>query len=346
MHNRAPHKPAYNLALEPLPANPDPHAADPHLAAVPLPHSALYYPLGFPARIESNHPAVLEAANTSWNGLPPRFDAAPVTLRLVVSPSPNHTLPPPPTFRAQRHLLLLAAGAANSACCDLDSGFGAAWLAESTALAAEYLRYYFLEAMALTLIEARHLVSLHAACVARHGRGLLLCGGSGAGKSSLAFACALDGFTYIADDCSSLLRARPTRTVIGSPHLIRFRHTAVELFPQLAVHSPCRRANGDLSIELPTAHLPHITTAHEAPVDAILVLDRSPLHPSPASLVPIPLDQARPLLCPIPWPPELSITREREQTFARLRSVPVFRLLYRDLASAVARCIQLTPASP
>ncbi len=321
-------------------------AADPLLAATSLPHHAVYHPFGFPARIETNHPAVLEAANTSWNGLPPRFDTAPVTLRIVISPSRNETLPPPPTFRAQRHLLHLIADAANYACCDLAAGFGAAWLAESTALSPEYLRYYFLEAMALTLVEARHLLSLHAACVARHGRGLLLCGGSGAGKSSLAFACALDGFTYIADDCASLVRARPTRAVIGSPHLIRFRHSAVELFPQLAAHTPRRRANGDFSLELPTAHLSNIVTAHESPVDAILILDRSPHHPAAASLVPIPLDEARPHLCPIAWPPELWITREREQTFSRLRGAAVFRLLYRDLASAVSRCNQLVAASP
>ncbi len=321
-------------------------AADPLLAATPLPHHAVYHPHGFPARIETNHPAVLEAANTSFNGLPPRFDTPPVVLRIVVSPSQNETLPPAPTFRAQRHLFHLVAGAANYACCDLDSGFGAAWLAASTALAPEYLRYYFLEAMALTLVEARHLLSLHAACVARHGRGLLLCGDSGAGKSSLAFACALDGFTYIADDCASLVRAHPTRSVIGSPHLIRFRDTAAALFPELAAHTPCLRANGDLSIELHTADFPHLHTAHESPIDAIILLDRSPHHPSPAALHPISLDEARPHLCPIAWPPELSITREREQTFSRLRGAAVYRLLYRGLASAVSRLNQLVSASP
>ena len=319
-------------------------AADPLLAAIPLPYHAVFHPHGFPARIESNSPAVLEAAHASWNGLPRRFSTPPVVLRIVASPSRTETLPPPPTFRAQRHLFHLVADAANYACCDLDAGFGAAWLAGSTTLAPEYLRYYFLEAMALTLVEARHLVSLHAACVARHGRGLLLCGDSGAGKSSLAFACALDGFTYIADDCASLVRARPTRSVIGSPHLIRFRDTAAALFPELTAHTPRRRANGDLSIELHTAGLPNIATAHESPVDAIIVLDRSPHHPSPASLHPISLDEARPHLCPIPWPPELLITREREQTFSRLRGAAVYRLLYRGLAPAVSLLNQLVSA--
>jgi hypothetical protein len=319
-------------------------AADPLLAAIPLPHHAVFHPHGFPARIETNHPAVLDAAHTSWSGLPRRFSTPPVVLRVVVSPSSNHALPPAPAFRAQRHLFHLIADAANYACCDLDAGFGAAWLAEPAILDPEYLRYYFLEAMALTLVEARHLLSLHAACVARHGRGLLLCGGSGAGKSSLAFACALDGFTYIADDCASLVRAHSTRSVIGSPHFIRFRNSAAELFPELAAHTPRHRANGDLSIELPTADLPRLETAHESPIDFIVVLDRSPHHPAPAALVPIPLDEARPHLCPIPWPPELPITRERDQTFSRLRGAQVYRLLYRDLAPAVSRLNQLVSA--
>ena len=67
-------------------------------------------------------------------------------------------------------------------------------------------------------------------------------------------------------------------------------------------------------------------------------------HPSPAALHPISLEEARPYLCPIPWPPELSITREREQTFSRLRGAAVYRLLYRDLASAVASLNQLVSA--
>ncbi len=88
------------------------------------------------------------------------------------------------------------------------------------------------------MIEARHFCPIHAACIALNGRAVLLCGNSGAGKTSLAYACAKKGWTYLSGDATYIVRNRPDRTVAGRPFSIRFRAEARELFPELSEFAP------------------------------------------------------------------------------------------------------------
>lgn len=64
-----------------------------------------------------------------------------------------------------------------------------------------HVRYELIE-FAVYMLAARvqNLVPLHAACVGRSGRGVLLLGSSGAGKSTLALQCLLQGFDFLAED--------------------------------------------------------------------------------------------------------------------------------------------------
>ncbi len=250
--------------------------SDPLLAAVALPFQGTYYPFGFPARIETNSRLVLRGAEANWAGEELRFQEPPVVLRVIVSEGPAGECPNNPVYRAQRNFLILVADRDNFGCCDLERGFGAAWLNAAVAEETEYLRYCFLEGMVTSLIESLYLVSLHAACVALDGSGVLLSGDSGAGKSSLAYACARRGWTYVSDDCSSIVRKLKTRSVIGTPDIIRFRENASELFPEAGGRKPRIRANGEPSIEIRTSELAGITTAFESVVDHIVFLDRRP----------------------------------------------------------------------
>ena len=64
-----------------------------------------------------------------------------------------------------------------------------------------HARYELIEFAVFTLAaRAQRLVPLHAACVGREGRGLLLIGGSGAGKSTVTLHCMLDGFDFLSED--------------------------------------------------------------------------------------------------------------------------------------------------
>ncbi|HEY1313643.1 MAG TPA: hypothetical protein VGE92_07190 [Steroidobacteraceae bacterium] len=64
-----------------------------------------------------------------------------------------------------------------------------------------HTRYELIEFAVFTLAaRAQRLVSLHAACVGRHGRALLLIGPSGSGKTTVALHCLLDGFDFLSED--------------------------------------------------------------------------------------------------------------------------------------------------
>lgn len=66
---------------------------------------------------------------------------------------------------------------------------------------AYHTRYELIEFAVLTLAtRVQSLVPLHAACVGRSGRGLLLSGPSGSGKSTVALQCLLQGLEFVAED--------------------------------------------------------------------------------------------------------------------------------------------------
>ena len=93
---------------------------------------------------------------------------------------------------------------------DLDAGVAQGFVSEATARDAATVRYSFLESMALSLLaRSRGYFVLHAAGVVRGDRGIALQGPAGAGKSTLAMACARRGFGVFAED-SIFVRVRPT----------------------------------------------------------------------------------------------------------------------------------------
>ena len=64
-----------------------------------------------------------------------------------------------------------------------------------------HARYEVLEFAVFTLASrAQGLAPLHAGCVASNGRGVLMIGDTGAGKSTLALHCMLDGLDFLAED--------------------------------------------------------------------------------------------------------------------------------------------------
>jgi len=116
----------------------------------------------------------------------------------------------------------------------------------------------------------------------------LLCGNSGAGKSSLAFACAQRGWTFLSDDATSIVRKQPGNQVIGNPQQMRLRESAMDLFPQFAGWPVTVRSSGKRSIEIPTEGLPDVRTAWQTEIHHVVFLlrngsDRPALKPFPGS---------------------------------------------------------------
>jgi hypothetical protein len=310
---------------------------DPLLCNVELPLREVFYPLGFAFEIITNRQAVLDAASESWRHSRPR-DAGPVLqLRIGVTPGISGNCPPTPVARGQQHLISLVADGQNHATCDLKAGFAFAWLTEDALQNRSYARYHFLEAIALILISTTYATPIHAACVSRNGRGMLLCGPSGTGKSTLAYACARRGWIFTSDDASYLRHHASDLRVVGNSHQVRFRPSAKDLFPELRGRGITPRAEGKPSIEVPTAELPGIATADEALVHHIILLTRLPS--AYAELRPLPREAAQQYFRQYLQLPD-KIQKMQSEAARSFATADVYELRYQDLDQAID-CLDL-----
>jgi hypothetical protein len=306
---------------------------DPVFYNYPLFLHKTFYPMGFPLSIATNSEFVLSAAEQSWSAFQRRFPTAPLILRLGVSEDAGLEARPIPAVRAQRDLIGFVGDAGNFVMGDLADGSGFGWLTPAVAQATGFLRYHYLEALALTLIDARFVATMHAACVVLDGKGVLLCGDSEAGKSSLAFACARRGWQYASDDATCLLTDRSDRTVIGNPHRLRLRPDAGRLFPELKERLAEPRGNGKMSIEIATAKEACIRPVAECRVHFVVYLQRQPV--ARASLLPFSREAA---LADFGRTIALGSPEQRTARMAQFRNlleVPVSLLRYSDLEDAV-----------
>lgn len=288
-----------------------------------------FYPLGFPVVVASNSQAVLDAAHVEWDPWTMVFDEPPIVLTFHVS-SEQTAFPQSLEFHAHGHQFCFAVDAKNLGVCDTKTHTGVAWITRSAAEDPAFLRYHFLEGMALEMIVSLHLTPFHAGCVARNGRAVLLCGDSGAGKSSLSYACARRGWTYLSDDASYLMRhCAAERVVLGHPHRVRLRPDAPRFFPELASLTPTRRGNGKMSLEVRTAAL---ATVPRAKLDRLAILRRADCN----RLRRIDPQAARDLCEPIFYWWDSRISAEQQASFdTLLESAEVVSLEYRDPDAAV-----------
>jgi hypothetical protein len=306
---------------------------DPLLVSTPLPLRAVFYPLGFAVEIHTNSKDILTAAQESWGMYKQEFFERPVEIRVGVAGN-TAVCSAVPFFRSQRHLLSIVSDNETFGLCDLSKGFGYCWTTPGTAKNRPFFRYHFLEGIALCLLGQLYWTPVHAACVALHGKGLLLCAQSGTGKSSLALACARAGWTFISDDAAELIRSRRDRTVVGNPYHMRFRESACKLFPDLRQRLVKVRGNGKVGIELPTAEL-GIKTATQSTVDHIIFLQRR--SSGPARLEHFSKDEAFELLSEVARYGEAEVRDAQIESVRHLLAGPVCALSYSDLDSAVER---------
>lgn len=312
--------------------------ADALLAAVALPRSGLFFPLGYSLRIEANSQEVIAAAYQAWGAFPQRSKERPIRISVTVSDS-RTALPEPPVFHPRDHLMAIVSDAENFLMCEYRSGFAFGCVTPATVADHGFFRYHFLEAAAMSLIAQLYLASVHGALVQLDGRGVLLCGDSHAGKSTLAYACARAGWTFISDDATSLIRDSEDRYAIGNPHSLRLREDAKLLFPELDVFLAGVRPNGKIGIEVVTDTLPGISTADGSSIDHVVFLNRQA-----GALKLVRFDSAE-ALC---WFEQFSmaygskdVQDSQNRAYRRLLRANTWELRYHDLDNAVERLERL-----
>ncbi|MFZ0521944.1 MAG: hypothetical protein WAL95_13030 [Candidatus Acidiferrales bacterium] len=307
---------------------------DPLLHGFEMPLEATYYPLGFPLQITTNCTDILSAADDSWGRFREIYSQPALQMRIGVLEGGPSECPGDPVYRSQRSLQARIADPENFSVSDIRTGFAYAWLTRATVQNRAYLRWHFIEGMTWDLL-GPYITPVHAGCVRFAGRGVLMCGDSGAGKSSLTYACARRGWTFMSDDSSNLVRGREGAVVVGNPYQIRFRESALELFPELRTRPLTAKFTGGLAIELATSGLPEIETTLESSVDYIVFLNRS--LGGPARLVSFSKEAALQWFEQVIFCAEKDFVDAQKASLRNLLSAQVFELRYNDLTSAIER---------
>ncbi len=337
--------PAIDIVLSPL------DDADPLRCRAPLPLVAMCHPIGFSLEIATNAPEVLAVAGELWAGYPRLSNSKPVRFHVAVedaqiSRRASDTAQGQPVVRGREHLVSVIESPRNFAVADLSRGFAYASLTHDLAADQNRFRYYFLEPLVHLMIDSLHTTPLHASCVAlphagnaNKARAAVLCGPSGAGKTSLAYACARRGWTYLSGDATHLLRRGNGHTVAGRPHHIRFRVSARRLFPELNAFPPMLRPNGKCGFEVDTGRL-GIPTAYRAQARAVVFLHRHS-DSSPAEIHSFPREKAQHILQQVVCYGEDDTRRQQIAALDRFLDLPLFALHYRDLDEAERALRQL-----
>jgi hypothetical protein len=302
-----------------------------------------FYPLGFAMDLRTNSPAILAMARDLWMDFEPCFDNAPIQVDVHVVEDeaggsvPRHC-PPAPVVRMMMPIIYSGADAENCSIGNLEEGWTRIVLARGTERYRNYLQYFFLGCAPLFHIAGSYATPIHGACVAFRGRGILLCGDSGAGKSSLSYACARAGWTFVSDDASYLLqnerRDAQSIVVTGNCHQVRFRPSAGTLFPEIEGLEITPRAAGKPSIEMATAGLSWMNCAATASIHHLVFLNR---RASGAQvLLPYSKDVARCFLRQVLFGTPESLAMHY-RSLDRLLNIKVWELRYSDLDWAVQR---------
>jgi len=304
------------------------------------PIRARFYPLGFPLDLETNSQGVILAAKQAWGEFTQRIEETPVRLCVGVSEHETdiqHT--PEPQIVSQEHLITFLWDQFTFVVCDLRSGFALGRLTRKVAADHSFLRHRFLQGSVMTMLVHRFLAPVHGALIARDGVGILLCGDSFAGKSTLAYACARAGWTYLTDDGTYLVRNRADRYAVANPYYTRLREDAPSLFPELKGHAIAVRPNGKIGMEISTATLA-IAIAEGSSIEHVVFLNRS--AGARAHLVSHSKEAA------MEWCEqhisygEAAVRAEQRQTLLRLLDAGLWKMDYSGLDDAITCLESLT----
>lgn len=256
-----------------------PQPYDPLKRTLVFAYGTEVYPLGFPVVVRSSHEAAIAIVRQCWPGPAKRADPPLLEIQIGVFSDGELDLPPEPAFHARWHLTTIVANRRNFATIDGSQGKAFIWVSEAVMANSDYFRWFFLEAAVYIVLAERELTPIHAACVAKDTRGVLLLGESGAGKSTLAFECARSGWQFVADDASWLARREPGLRILAPPHRIRLRPDCAHLFPELRDRPVNVSLPGKHFLDVDLRQLPGFALASECQAAASVLLCRDGTAP-------------------------------------------------------------------
>jgi len=189
--------------------------------------------LGGDFAVRSSNRALLELALDAFGGMPrQRLERRPprLTVQLVLNYQQKTwargEAPPPPVFSSGAELLCATIDAGNFAVVDVAMSRALISVSRAMLDQAYYPRHELVELAFLTLAaRAQALVPLHAACVGVNGKGVLLMGASGTGKSTLSLHALADGMQLLSED--SAFVAADSLRIMGVPNYLHVAPNAL-----------------------------------------------------------------------------------------------------------------------
>jgi hypothetical protein len=249
--------------------------------------------------ISTNANEILEAVRGTCERLDDEDVGADLFVSIVVDFNLHDQPPwPQPYYRGLDQFVYGAFGPGSSMLIDLQGRRVIASFSPAVARDLSYWKRILVPMILGTTSAFIGITPLHCACLVKDGFGLLLGGGSEAGKSTLSLSLALNGFAYLSDDWTYLSRSGSQVSAWGLPTPIKLLPDAVRFFPQLSGFEPALSQNGELAVEVD-------------PVETFGV-DRS-------------------LYCEPRWLVFLERAEEKRATFRRISSAEAFSRFASDL---------------
>jgi hypothetical protein len=119
------------------------------------------------------------------------------------------------------------------------------------------------------------LLALHSACVVRNGQGILICGESMAGKSTLSVAVAQQGFELLSDDWTYIRCESSQLIASGLDVPVKLLPDAIRHFPELGSTKPQRSLNGEIAFEVSAQSMLKVQVTRTCLPTAIVFLERA-----------------------------------------------------------------------
>ena len=261
------------------------HGTDPFGERSARPHHRSLQLLGARFRFESNSARLLQLVDQAFAGLPRHRLGARLPrllVRLHLTPRRRRASAPPlPPLNsyAGPGFLCGAIDASNLAVISPAQGSALVVVSPDMLRHAHQLRYELIEfAVYVLAARALQLVPLHAAAVGVRGRGLLLMGDSGTGKSTIALHCLLQGLDLLSED--AVFVAPDGRAATGIASFLHLRRSALRFLRGHAVarrirSSPViRRRSGARKYEFDLRRSDYSVAATPLSIQALVFLSR------------------------------------------------------------------------
>jgi hypothetical protein len=209
--------------------------------------SERYLAAGAVCSLSTNSEKILQAAREAFLPVDPPFPTDDFCVRLWVDSADQAQPPwPKPYVRGLDHMVFAGFDAGSSMVANLRTRRVIGRFSPAMAADTAYWRSIIFPMLMSLVSGSVGLVELHACCVAKDERGLILIGPSRSGKSTLAMALTEVGFRLLSDDRVFCSVRNGQLQACGIPRPLKLRPEAAHWFDDFRHREPTDVQNGEL----------------------------------------------------------------------------------------------------